>query len=81
MACNNYSIFDKNLGNNENVLSRIRMDVISHSIRGNIFGQFGRFLTEEKKRLLTEEANKIDTQNYIDKLLALKERREKTCKV
>lgn len=57
---------------NGSLLHEVRMAVIGYSMRGNIFGQFGRILTQEKKQLMKANANKIDAQAHINKLLSSK---------
>lgn len=54
------------------ILPEIKGNSIAMSIRGNVFGQFGRFLTKNKKLALTKQADKIDAQVFIDKLLNIK---------
>ncbi len=71
MRCNKTEVLDIE-SNESTLLHEVKMAVIGYSMRGNIFGQFGRLLTQEKKQHMKASANKIDAQAHIDKLLGAK---------
>ncbi len=71
MSCNQKKVLDTE-PNESSVLHEVKMAVISYSMRGNVFGQFGRILTKEKKQFMKVRANKINAQAHIDKLLGSK---------